>query len=70
MLAFGPLLGPFMYFPAKFKLKVLDPVFLDVPPEQDRYSRSRIMDTSESIRQSLQEALLTMLASRASVWRG
>ena len=70
MVAFGPLLGPFVYLPAKFKLKVLDPVAIDVAPDQDRYSRSRIMDVSESIRQSLQEALLAMLASRANVWFG
>jgi hypothetical protein len=70
MLAFGPLLGPFVYFPAKFKLKVLDPVTMDVAPDQDRYSRSHIMDVSEGIRQSLQEALLGMLADRSSVWFG
>jgi 1-acyl-sn-glycerol-3-phosphate acyltransferase len=70
MLAFGPLLGPFVYFPAKFKLKVLDPVTLDVAPDQERYSRSHIMDVSEGIRQSLQEALLEMLANRSSIWFG
>ncbi len=70
MVALGPLLGPFVYFPAKFKLKVLDPVVLDVPPDQERYSRSRIMDTAEAIRHSLQEALLAMLAERSSVWFG
>jgi len=70
MLAFGPLLGPVVYFPAKFKLTVLDPVTIDVPPDQDRYSRSRIMDVSEGIRHSLQQALLTMLAERNSVWFG
>jgi 1-acyl-sn-glycerol-3-phosphate acyltransferase len=70
MLAFGPLLGPLVYFPAKFKLKVLDPVTIDVPPDEDRYSRSRIMEEAEGIRMSLQRALLTMLAERASVWFG
>jgi 1-acyl-sn-glycerol-3-phosphate acyltransferase len=70
MLAFGPLLGPFVYFPAKFKLQVLDPVTIDVPPDQERYSRSRIIDVAEGIRTSLQEALLGMLAERTSVWRG
>jgi 1-acyl-sn-glycerol-3-phosphate acyltransferase len=70
MLAFGPLLGPFLYFPAKFKLKVLDPVLIDVAPDQERYSRSRIMDESEGIRVSLQDALLEMLAARSSVWFG
>jgi 1-acyl-sn-glycerol-3-phosphate acyltransferase len=70
MLAFGPLLGPFLYFPSKFKLKVLDPVTIDVPPDQERYSRSRIMDEAEGIRMSLQTALLAMLADRTSVWFG
>ena len=65
----GPL-GLFGYFPAKFKLRVLDPVHFDVPPDQERYSRSRIMDEAEGIRVSLQEALLGMLAARASVWFG
>src|SRR5438874_7293061 len=32
---FGPLLGAIAYFPAKFKLKVLDPVTFDVPPDQE-----------------------------------
>jgi 1-acyl-sn-glycerol-3-phosphate acyltransferase len=70
MLAFGPLLGPLLYFPSKFKLKVLDPVTMPVPPDQDRYSRSLIMDEAEAIRVSLQEALLAMLAERNSVWFG
>jgi 1-acyl-sn-glycerol-3-phosphate acyltransferase len=70
MVALGPLVGSFVYFPAKFKLKVLDPVVLDVAPDQERYSRSRIMDSAEAIRLSLQEALLAMLAERSSVWFG
>jgi len=70
MLALGPLLGPFVYFPAKFKLKVLDPIKIDVPPDQERYSRSRIMDEAEGVRVSLQQALLAMLADRSSVWFG
>ena len=70
MLALGPLLGPVGYFPAKFKLKVLDPIPFDVPPDQERYSRSRIMDESERIRQQIQEALYEMLRERQSVWFG
>jgi len=70
MLAFGPLLGSVLYFPAKFKLKVLDPVIIDVPPDQDRYSRSRIMDEAEAIRVSLQETLYQMLRDRSSIWFG
>ncbi|MEN3272825.1 MAG: hypothetical protein V7636_1586, partial [Actinomycetota bacterium] len=69
-LVFGPLLGSVAYFPAKFKLKVLDPVHFDVPPDQPRYSKSRIMDESEAIRQQIQEALFEMLKHRQSVWFG
>ena len=42
----------------------------DVPPDQERYSKSRIMDESEDIRVKLQEALFEMLRTRKSVWFG
>ncbi len=70
MLAFGPMLGGVAYFPSKFKLKVLDPVTFDVPPGMERYSKSRIMDESESIREQIQAALYEMLRDRQSVWFG
>ncbi len=69
-LLFGPLLGSIAYLPAKFKLRVLDPIKFDVPPEQERYSKSRIMDEAEAIRVRLQEALYDMLRTRRSVWFG
>jgi 1-acyl-sn-glycerol-3-phosphate acyltransferase len=69
MLAFGPL-GLLLYFPAKFKLRVLDPVTFDVPPGQERYSKSRVMDEAEKIRMHLQETLYDMLRERRSVWFG
>jgi 1-acyl-sn-glycerol-3-phosphate acyltransferase len=69
LLAFGPL-GVVMPFPAKFKLRVLDPVHFDVPPDQDRYSKSRIMEESERIRTQLQEVVYDMLRDRRSVWFG
>jgi 1-acyl-sn-glycerol-3-phosphate acyltransferase len=69
MLMFGPL-GTLMYFPAKFRLKVLDPVSFDVPADQDRYSKSRVMDEAEAIRVQLQETLYDMLRARRSVWFG
>jgi len=69
LLALGPL-GVVMPFPAKFKLRVLDPVEFDVPPDQDRYSKSRIMEESERIRTQLQEAVYDMLRDRRSVWFG
>lgn len=69
LLALGPL-GVVMPFPAKFKLRVLDPVQFNVPPDQDRYSKSRIMEESERIRTHLQEAVYDMLRDRRSVWFG
>ena len=68
MLALGPAgLAP---FPAKFRLRVLDPVHFDVEPDRERYSRSRIMDESEAIRERIQNALYDMLRRRRSVWFG
>ena len=69
MLALGPL-GVLGYFPAKFKLRVLEPVAFDVPPGQERYSKSRVMDEAEKIRLHLQESLYEMLRARRSVWFG
>jgi 1-acyl-sn-glycerol-3-phosphate acyltransferase len=69
MLMLGPL-GLVGYFPAKFKLRVLDPIYFDAPPDQPRYSRSKVMDESESIREKIQDALYDMLRKRQSVWFG
>ena len=69
MLALGPL-GALVYFPTKIKLKVLDPVHFDVAPDQERYSRSRIMDQSEKIRDLIQTELYEMLKNRHSIWFG
>ena len=65
----GPI-GMWVPFPAKMRIRVLDPVELDVLPDQPRYSRSRIMDTSEDIRHAIQEELYDMLRRRRSVWSG
>ncbi len=72
-MALAPVLGPLAalaYFPAKFKIRVLEPVTFDVEPDLPRYSRSRIMDESEAIRRTIQEALHDMLRHRRSVWFG
>ena len=69
LLALGPL-GIVTPFPAKFKLRVLPPVYFDVPADQDRYSKSRIMEESEHIRSLLQESVYDMLRDRRSVWFG
>jgi 1-acyl-sn-glycerol-3-phosphate acyltransferase len=68
-LLLGPL-GLVTYLPAKFKLRVLPPVRFDAPPDQERYSRSRVMEESERIRTLIQTALYDMLRSRRSVWFG
>ncbi len=62
--------GLVAYFPAKFKLRVLDPVTFDVAPDQERYPRSRVFEEAESIRQRMQTNLYDMLRQRRSVWRG
>jgi 1-acyl-sn-glycerol-3-phosphate acyltransferase len=69
MLAFGPL-GLVLYFPAKFRIRVLPPVHFDVPSGEERYSRARVMEASETIRGQIQEALYDMLRKRRSVWFG
>lgn len=69
MMLFGPL-GLVAYFPAKFKLRVLDPVYFNVAPDQERYPRSRVFDEAEAIRQTMQNNLYDMLRKRRSVWFG
>jgi hypothetical protein len=69
LLALGPL-GLLVPFPAKFTLRVLDPVSFDVPPDQERYSKSRVMDEAERIRALIQESVYDMLRARRSVWFG
>ncbi len=65
----GPL-GLVTYLPAKFKLRVLPPIVFDVPPDEDRYPRSWVMDEAERIRGLLQDNLHDMLRARRSVWFG
>jgi 1-acyl-sn-glycerol-3-phosphate acyltransferase len=69
LLTMGPL-GVVVPFPAKFKLKVLDPIHFNVPADQDRYSKSRVMEEAERIRTLLQESVYDMLRDRRSVWFG
>ena len=69
MLMLGPL-GILGYFPAKFKMRVLDPVYFDMPSGQERYSKSRIMDEAENIRSQMQETIFEMLRDRRSIWFG
>ncbi len=69
LLALGPV-GAVVPFPAKFKLRVLDPIHFSVPADQERYSKSRIMEESERVRSQLQEAVYDLLRDRRSVWFG
>jgi hypothetical protein len=69
MVLLGPL-GIGAYFPAKFRIRVLPPVHFDVAPNQERYSRSRVMEEAERIRRMVQDALYDMLRRRRSVWFG
>jgi 1-acyl-sn-glycerol-3-phosphate acyltransferase len=69
MLALGPL-GAFAFLPAKFTVRVLEPVHLDLPPDRGRYSAAAVMEEAERIRQRVQDALHDMLRRRSSVWWG
>lgn len=69
MLVLGPL-GLVGYFPAKFRLRVLPPVHFEVPPDQERYGRSRVMEEADGIREMIQQELYKMLQQRGSVWFG
>ena len=69
MVAMGPL-GILIPFPAKIRLRVMDPVTFDVPPDLPRYSRSKVMEAAESIRADLQQTVYDLLSERRSVWFG
>lgn len=69
-LVFGPLLGTLLWLPAKFRIRVLEPVSFDVEPERERYPRSRVMEEAEAVRQQLQENLYDMLRTRRNPWLG
>lgn len=69
MLLLGPL-GLLGYFPAKIKVRVLDPVTFDVEPDQERYPPSHVFEEAEAIRQRMQMSLYDMLRKRRSVWFG
>ena len=70
MFVFGPLLGLVVPLPAKFRLRVLPPVYFDVAANQERYNRSVVMDAAEDIRERIQTQVHEMLRARKSVWFG
>ena len=41
-----------------------------MPPGQERYSKSRVMEEAEKIRINMQETIYEMLRERRSVWFG
>ena len=67
---FGPLLGPFLPFPAKIRARALPPIHFDEEANQDHYSRSAVMERAEDVRERLQSAINQMHVRRKSVWRG
>jgi 1-acyl-sn-glycerol-3-phosphate acyltransferase len=67
---FGPVLGLVAPLPAKFRIRVLPPVHFEVAPDQERYNRSLVMDQSDRIRDSIQDAIHDLLRGRRSVWFG
>jgi len=69
MVLMGPI-GLALPFPSKFRLRVLEPVTFDVEPGRERYPKSKVLEESERIRESMQRALDDMLRLRRSVWFG
>lgn len=70
---FFPLLGPLglaMYLPAKMRVHILPPVHFPDKPNMPRYSRSRVMEHADLIRDMIQNELYEMLRQRRSVWFG
>jgi 1-acyl-sn-glycerol-3-phosphate acyltransferase len=67
---FGPVLGLVAPLPAKLRIRVLPPVHFEVAPDQERYNRSLVMDQSDRIRDSIQDAIHDLLRGRRSVWFG
>jgi hypothetical protein len=49
---------------------VLPPVHFEVATNQQRYNRSTVMEHSEGIRASIQDAVVELLQARKSVWFG
>jgi 1-acyl-sn-glycerol-3-phosphate acyltransferase len=69
-LLLGPLVGPFVPFPAKIRAQVLEPIHFDEPTGSDHYPKSLVMDHAEMIRGRMQSALSRMLQKRGSVLGG
>src|SRR5215210_3898607 len=60
------LLGMVGYLPAKFRIRFLEPIKLDVSPDD----RGAVQTASETVRARIQENLFEMLGERDSIWLG
>jgi len=54
------------YLPAKFKLRFLEPVELDIDPDD----RAAVQTASEDVRARIQDNLVQMVSERDSIWLG
>jgi 1-acyl-sn-glycerol-3-phosphate acyltransferase len=64
------ILGPpglVTWLPAKFRIRVLEPLHIDQPPS-GRHDPRRIASAAEDIRDRIQHALDDMLRQRTSIW--
>ena len=60
--------GLVTWLPAKFRIRVLEPVHIDQPPPSGRLDRHHIASAAEGIRARIQHAVDDMLRQRTSVW--
>ena len=65
-LLLGPL-GAIAYFPAKFRIRFMPPVTFPDKPNLPRYSKARVMEGADRIRDMIQDELYEMLRERKSV---
>jgi len=66
---FAPVAFP-VYLPSKMRFRVLPPVHFPDKPNMPRYSKGRIMEYSDTIRDMIQQEIYDMLRQRRSVWLG
>ena len=64
------LLGFAGYLPAKFRIRVLEPIPTDQWGEEPWEDKGLVQSVAEEIRARIQEELVDMLAKRKSVWFG
>jgi 1-acyl-sn-glycerol-3-phosphate acyltransferase len=66
---FGLLAG-LMYLPAKFRIRFLEPMPMDVYPPEAADDAGLVQDVAEQVRARIQTELDDLLAERRSVWLG